>query len=517
MKNRLVYLIALLLIAAAGALISTKVLYGEKRVLQEYNPRLWRVNIIMNMLGEGGRAKVRLTLPKDNDRQAIYNEHFENNEMVFYVRERAKTGNRIGFWRSDLLEGFKSIQYTFSAQLRARNVIFPQDTLIPSVYPGSVPPETLNPSKFIQSYSLEPHVKKILKKERRAAAATRKIYDFVRGSVKYKSEKGSKDAAETLKKLSADCGGQSRLFVALSRAAGIPSRVVGGLILSPGIKNTTHVWAENYIGNEWVPFDVTNDHFGEIPPFYLELYRGDYFLIKHVGMKKFKYTFIISEESIPPLDNPWSLYVLPVHFQELVKSLLLIPVGALIVAFFRTVVGVPTFGTFTPILLSLAFREISLSTGLAALFAITVLGGLLRKGLDHLKILVIPRLAVILTMVVISVLVFMVAGFHFQHNKMLYISLFPMVIMTWMIERFSVLETEDGTRTAILTALGSVLVSVVTYGVFSMPLLKKYIFAFPELLLVVMALLLILGRYTGMRVNELWRFRAFLGKKKTSA
>jgi hypothetical protein len=39
------------------------------------------------------------------------------------------------------------------------------------------------------------------------------------------------------------------------------------------------------------------------------------------------------------------------------------------------------------------------------------------------------------------------------------------------------------------------------------PHLTHLIFVFPELLLVILALALLLGRYTGYRLTELWRFR----------
>jgi hypothetical protein len=38
------------------------------------------------------------------------------------------------------------------------------------------------------------------------------------------------------------------------------------------------------------------------------------------------------------------------------------------------------------------------------------------------------------------------------------------------------------------------------------------IFVFPELLLAILALTLLLGRYTGYRLTELWRFRETLRK-----
>jgi len=39
-------------------------------------------------------------------------------------------------------------------------------------------------------------------------------------------------------------------------------------------------------------------------------------------------------------------------------------------------------------------------------------------------------------------------------------------------------------------------------------LLGHLVFVFPELLLIVLAANLLLGRYTGYRLTELWRFRS---------
>lgn len=514
--NRKVYLIALLLVAFALALITVKVIYGGARVDTGFSPHLWRIKIVMNIKGLGQRAKVRFTLPKNSERQRIYNEHFENDELVFYVRDRQISGNRIGFWRSELLDGTKSLQYTFSVQLKKQSFPIPEELEIPKdpikAYPPAVDP-WLKPSAYIQSKSIliQKHLKTAIGKEKKTARVMRKIFDFVRGEVHYRSEKGSKDAKATLKQLIADCGGQARLFAALSRAANIPSRIVGGVILEPsGFKTTTHVWVENYIGGQWIPFDVVNNYFAMTPAHYIEFYRGDYVLFKHVGLAKFEYFFVIGKERIPPVDNPFSLYVLPIHFQKMIKVLLLIPVGALVVAFFRTVIGVPTFGTFAPVLLALAFREVSPLIGLVCLLIVISLGWLIRRMLDHLKILVIPRLSIIVTLVVFIVLALIVIFYHLGQNRVLFISLFPMIIMTWTVERFSVLQIEDGTPAALKAAAGTALVATAAYYLMKIKILRLYLFAFPELLLVIMALMLVLGRYTGLRLSELWRFREFL-------
>lgn len=519
--NRRVYILSALLALLSAALVATRVIYGGFTVGPEYSRNLWRVSVVMNLVGEGGKAKLSLILPHDTDRQKIYNERFENDGMDFCVRKKLFSGNRIGIWSSPLLEKRKSVRYTFSAQLRSLDYTIPPELEIPKDPKESYPPEFdiwLKPSKFIQSSDplIKERAEKIIGGRGRASDAVRKIYDFVMGDIKYQSEKGSKDAKETLEKSCADCGGKSRLFVALCRAAGIPSRIVGGLILKKGVKNTTHVWAECYLGGRWIPFDMVNKHYGSIPGHYLELYRGDYFLIKHSGIEMIQYFFVFDRERIPPVDSAWSLYALPLRFQGIINVLLFIPIGALVVCFFRTVIGVPTFGTFAPILLTLAFREVPPVTGLICLSVIVFFGCILRKILDRLRILMFSRLSIIVTMVVVFVIVMSAVALRFGQQDVLYISMFPMVIMTWLIERFSIIQIEDGTRAALTALCGTAVVAVAAYFLMEIHSVRAYLFTFPELLLVVLALLLLLGRYTGMRLTELWRFREFSRIKRKS-
>ena len=64
---------------------------------------------------------------------------------------------------------------------------------------------------------------------------------------------------------------------------------------------------------------------------------------------------------------------------------------------------------------------------------------------------------------------------------------------------------------AIIDGLGSLFVAAIAYGVMGLPMLKHVAFVFPELMLLVLAVILLLGSYTGYRLSELRRFRV-LGK-----
>jgi len=510
--NKKVYITSAVLALIAALCFYFRISFGGQTIRPEFDRVLWRIETGMTISGKGAHGRVRLTMPKDNERQTIYNENFENDSMSFQITENERTKNRIGVWQTEILDGTKSLKYTLSAQLNDQAFLIPPELTLDPFPTESVPKEYLlwlNPSDYIQSDSktVQRYLKKAIGREKNVAMVMRKIFDFVRGQVDYKSDKKSKDALETLKALTADCGGQARAMAALSRAAGIPSRIVGGLILEPGVKQITHVWIENYIDGQWIPFDTVNNYFAEIPKHYLELYHGDVALLRHAGLSKIDYYFNVTYESMPPVDQPWSLYVLPVHFHNLTKTALLIPIGALLVAISRLIIGIPTFGTFGPVLLAIAFQEVSLIPGLIFVFIVLSINIFIRRMLDQLKILIIPKLAILVTTVVIILISVMMISVELGARKMLYISVFPIIIMTWITERFSVLQIEDGTMAAIKSSLGTVFVAIITYAIMDFSALKIYLFAFPEILLVNVSALLLLGRYTGIRLLELKRFR----------
>ncbi len=87
------------------------------------------------------------------------------------------------------------------------------------------------------------------------------------------------------------------------------------------------------------------------------------------------------------------------------------------------------------------------------------------------------------------------------------VALFPMVIIAMTIERMSVVWEERGAGDAIRAGLGSLLVAAIAYLAMGMNWLEHIVFAFPELLLIVLALVLLVGRYTGYRLTELKRFK----------
>jgi hypothetical protein len=212
----------------------------------------------------------------------------------------------------------------------------------------------------------------------------------------------------------------------------------------------------------------------------------------------------------------FSLLQLPIDVQNAYKILLTVPVGAFIILILRNYIGLSTFGTFMPVLIALAFRETHVIWGLLLFTLIVSFGLLARFYLDQLRLLLVPRLASILTVVILLMIFISIMMQSLGLGSGLSVALFPMVILTMTIERMCVTWDERGPSEAIKSGSGSMLAAVITYWVINYPPLEYLLFAFPELLLVVLALILSFGQYRGFRLTELLRFRSLGGKNVIS-
>jgi hypothetical protein len=204
----------------------------------------------------------------------------------------------------------------------------------------------------------------------------------------------------------------------------------------------------------------------------------------------------------------YSLFSLPLQSQAVYHVILIVPVGVFLMVILRNVIGLKTFGTFMPVLIALSFRETQLLWGVFLFTSIVALGLSIRLYLEQLKLLVVPRLAAILIVVIFLMAIFSILTHKLGMERGLSVALFPMVIITMTIERMSVVWDELGAYETLKLGLGSLIASVIAYLVMSIKYIEYLMFVFPELLLVILSITLLLGRYTGYRLLELQRFKS---------
>lgn len=304
----------------------------------------------------------------------------------------------------------------------------------------------------------------------------------------------------------------------------IPARMVHGIPLQQQGRQVEPVpWLEIHDGDRWLYFDPATGEQG-LPDQFLIWWRGSQEAVTVEGGSQKEVSFAVQRNFVDSMQLTehraeqrgsraidFSLYSLPIDTQAVYGVLLMIPIGALIMVLMRNVIGIDAFGTFMPVLIALAFRETRLLWGVILFSVLVALGLSIRFLLERLRLLLVPRLSAVLIVVVILMLVISIVAHQLGMETGLSVALFPMVIIAMTIERMSVVWEERGAGDAMRGGIGSMLVAVLAYLVMGMNWLEHLIFAFPELLLIVLAIVLLLGRYTGYRLSELTRFKALAG------
>ena len=204
----------------------------------------------------------------------------------------------------------------------------------------------------------------------------------------------------------------------------------------------------------------------------------------------------------------FSLLQLPITTQETYKILLTVPVGAFIILLLRNFIGLQTFGTFMPVLIALAFRETHVLWGISLFNIIIFFGLMARFYLDQLRLLLVPRLSAILTVVILLMIIISILSQNLNLESGLSIALFPMVILTMTIERMCIMWDERSPFAAIKASFGSLFAATLCYWAMNQAQIQYLVFAFPELILIILSLILWFGQYRGYRLMELIRFNS---------
>ncbi|CDF83299.1 inactive transglutaminase family protein [Pseudomonas sp. QL9] len=304
--------------------------------------------------------------------------------------------------------------------------------------------------------------------------------------------------------------------------AHVPLERVHTLRLLANQQQTPELWLRSYNGKDWLYFNPETGERG-LPNDRVIWWLGDEPLLSVDGGKKAQVSFSINSSEMNAIRLAkisdantdatfleYSLYGLPLSTQQTFQIMIMIPFGVLVILVLRNLIGIQTLGTFTPVLIALAFRETGLQWGIGLFTVITALGLSLRSYLEHLKLQMLPRLSVVLTFVVVMIAIISLLSHKLGFESGLSVALFPMVILTMSIERLSITWEERGAAHAMKAALGTLVAATLAHILMRVPELVYFVFTFPAVLLILVAFMLAMGRYRGYRLTELFRFKAFL-------
>lgn len=184
--------------------------------------------------------------------------------------------------------------------------------------------------------------------------------------------------------------------------------------------------------------------------------------------------------------------------------LLVMPLGASVVVFVRSVLGWKTFGLFTPMLLALAYLQSGPIAG-PVISTTAILIGML--AVPFLKALNLSRVGFLGTLIAIVVSVLGAMALEFRQPAL--VSAFPVVVTALIVERWwNTIEADGPTKAARMTATTLAVALTIQALVAAPPvvwLAAEHPLALP---MASIAAMIVLGRYNGLRLSEIRRFRA---------
>ncbi|MFT7129632.1 MAG: hypothetical protein ACI89U_001749 [Gammaproteobacteria bacterium] len=498
-KTQIVIIAVALIFFGLGLTLYKSISLGLPLIPDQYQD-VWTIESKVSFQPAEGPVEVALSLPGDHNGWANLNENFSSSGFGFTVVDDER--GRIARWTKQTLNDsatvyYKAQVYQQSAELISRNA----STKLPKLL------KLTKDQEKTFAYFVSNLRKKSVDDENFVGLL---LQEFLNGSTNQEVQLILNSTH--LSKINA--------IQQLLTYAGIPARPIKGIQLEDGRRRQTlSMLLEIYNGNRWVIFNPDNGVSG-LPRDFFVWKRGDEAVLTVIGGKKSDLAFALVNNRLPlrtvismeQKSNEFalldfSIYALPVEQQGIFKGLLLIPVAALVVVFMRVFVGLSTSGTFMPILIALALIQTTLLVGLAIFLLVVGVGLWIRSYLSHMNLLLVSRVASIVIVVILLMAVIAILSYKLGIDQALNVTFFPTIILAWTIERMSILWEEEGGHEVLVQGGGSLIVAVLAYLVLANHYVEHLTFNFPELLITLLGVILLMGKYTGYRLSELYRFR----------
>ncbi len=212
--------------------------------------------------------------------------------------------------------------------------------------------------------------------------------------------------------------------------------------------------------------------------------------------------------------KPWNFIAYAINYLvnqgvplNTIYLLLVLPVIATILSFTRQFVGIKAFGIYTPTIIALSFLGTGIGYGLLIFVLILLIASFGRLFARKLGLLYLPRMALILIIVSLAIMILFLMGAYFKDVGIMTISVFPILIMIVLSEKFVSAQIERGNRAAIILTVETLILSSLCYWIASLQTMKALLLGYPEIIIICFVINIFLGKWTGLRLMEYFRFR----------
>lgn len=196
---------------------------------------------------------------------------------------------------------------------------------------------------------------------------------------------------------------------------------------------------------------------------------------------------------------------------NIIVLVLLFPLVASLIAASRHIIGLRGFGIYIPAVLAVALVSTGVMEGLAIFGAIVVVAIFSKKFLRKTKLSYLPRTAMLLWMISMGIFGVLLSSPAFGLVSLMSINIFPILILVLLSENFLDAQARSKQSEAIALTLETLVLAFVSSLLLRWEIMQKFALTEPELLILTTVLInLIIGKFTGLRVKEWFRFRSLI-------
>lgn len=199
--------------------------------------------------------------------------------------------------------------------------------------------------------------------------------------------------------------------------------------------------------------------------------------------------------------------------RETIDILLMFPIMAGFIVAARQIVGIKAFGIYTPLIITFALTEIGFKYGVSIFIVSLVIASIVRYLLRKIRILYLPKMALILSITALSMFLSLIWGIFSDSTVFVQASIYQILIIITLVEKFINAQMEKGYRTAVILSVETLILASIGNLIMTTTSLRDLVFYNPWIILIVFAGIIFLGRYEGLRISEYIRFRKIISNQ----
>jgi hypothetical protein len=185
----------------------------------------------------------------------------------------------------------------------------------------------------------------------------------------------------------------------------------------------------------------------------------------------------------------------------------LIPVIATLITFVRVVIGLPSLEMLVPIVLSFAFVAVGITAGLIILGAVVLASFVSRSLLRKVPIMYFPKRSLSHFFLAIFVFGALTVSIILELESIRDLSIFPILILTLLGDSVVSVQLRKTIHETVLITSVTIGLALIGYVLATSVIVRDIIILWPEIILLTVPLNFMLGRYFGLRLAEVFRFR----------